>query len=214
MACVQVKPVISTTALECRTTAGSATVTSSAAFGSVAVGMRVVGPGIPFNSVVGAVASTSSVSIVNARSGDVAMATATSVSVNLQFGYFSAAIYADGDALGFPFEVPLTEVHNVVLVDSSAQLTKAKLAIFSKAFTESADNAAWEASAADAANIIGYFAVATAVSTTNAKIVTQATTALPAILGANSPVWGQLIVDTNTPTFSAIDNITLILTGE
>jgi hypothetical protein len=214
MGLVRINPVISTTALTCVTTVGSNTVTSSAQFGSVVAGQRISGAGIPFNSVVGAVASTSSLTMINGVDGSAAPATATSASVSLRFGYFTSLQYSSADALGYPFAVPLTKINNVLIIDGAKQLTKCKLYFFISPISEIADNAAWAQSAADMAKCIGYIALATSITLTNAYIVTQATTALPVVLGANVPVWCQLVVDTDTPTFTAVDNITVVMTGE
>jgi len=62
---VTITPTIATVAagLVTATTIGSQTVTSSALFGSVVVGQKVHGIGIPFGTTVTAVASTSSITI-------------------------------------------------------------------------------------------------------------------------------------------------------
>lgn len=209
----RIKPVISTTAVTCGTTAGSSAITSSAGFGSVTVGMRIVGAGIPFNSVVGEVTDTSNISIINAETKLPAPATATSASVSLRFGYFTSAAYSSGDALGFPFRVDLNLVWNAIIIDAAKQITKAKLYFFTGPFVESADNAAFNPSDADASKLCGYIAIATSVVLTSNHIVTQGNTALPVHLGTG-PVWCQLVVDTDTPTFLAVDDLTVVLTGE
>ena len=154
-----IKPVISLTGLTCVTTIGSPVVTSAALFGSVTVGMPVIGAGIPFNSVVDIVTSTSSITLKDSQTGEQAVARATSGGTTLQFGYFTAAAYADGDTLGIPMRVPFRILRNIVVVDSAKQIKKLRLYFFSKMFTQIADNAAWAPSAADMVNLIGQIVI-------------------------------------------------------
>lgn len=208
----RVTPVISTTALTCATTVGSNIIESSAQFGSVVAGMRIVGAGVPFNSIVEAVTDDSTLTIINAETKSDALATATAASVSLRFGYFTSLAYASGDVLGFPFRVPMTIIRNAIIIDAVKQITKARLYFFSKPFTEIADNAAFAPSDADATNLCGYISLTTSIVLTSNQIVTQAVTALPVDVGGDC--WCQLVVDTDTPTFTAVNNLTVLLAGE
>lgn len=200
----RIVPAISTTGLTCGTTAGSKTVTSSAAFASVEAGQRVVGAGIPFGTVVASKETSSSITLSKPAS-------ATSASVTLQFGYFTSAAYAAGDALGFPFEVTMSRIDNVIVVDAAKQITAVKLLFFSDTFIETADNAAFGISDADAAKIIGYLSLATSEVFANNQIVTGSGTQLPITLGGKT--YCQLIV-VGSPTFLAVDGLTVNLMGE
>ena len=207
----KITPTISTTAVTCATTIGSSTVTSSAAFGSVVAGQRIVGAGIPFMSKVLSKADASTITIGN-LAGQAVNATATSASVSLRFGYFTSAIYAAGDALGFPFVIGTKKITNVVVVDAAKVITAVKLLVFGKPFTETADNAAFAPSDADAANLIGYLSLATSEVFANNQIVTGAATGLP-IDTSGFEKYGQLIV-VGTPTFLTVSDLTVNILGE
>lgn len=208
MSMVKKVPVISTTAITCATTVNSTTVTSSAAFGSVVAGQRIVGAGIPFNTTVASKTDSSTIIISKA-------ATATAASVSLRFGYFTSAIYAAGDTLGFPFYLPVSKINNIYVIDNDKVITAVKLVIFSDEFTETADNAAFAPSDADAAKIIGYVSLATSETLGNNTIVTQASTALPLdVSTARGDKRTCQLVCVGTPTFTAVDSLAVIFMGD
>ena len=199
-----IKPVISTTGLSSTTAVGNDTVTSSAAFGSVAVGQRVVGPGVPFGSTVTKVISTSAILISQA-----ATAAAT---VTLRFGYFTSIAYAAGDALGFPFAVPtMKNLKQVVVIDDAKQITSVDMVFFSSTFTETADTAAFAISDADAEGLVGYLTVggtgANKALSNNTVMVLPFTTIGPSF-SQSGKMYCQLIA-VDTPTFTAVDNLTV-----
>lgn len=204
-----VKPIISVVAagLACVTEAGSTTVTSSALFGSVVAGQRVHGPGIQFGTKVASVESTSSITLDKpAKLGG---------SVTLQFGYFASAAYVADDCLGFPFEIPLTEIKGITVIDKIKQITAVKMYVFSAEFsTPLLDNAAFAPVDADAANIIGYYSLTGNKVLTNNHVIHPAQAELPLPkYGSHQKMFGQLVV-VGTPTFTSISDLVVSLCGE
>ena len=202
-----IKPVISTTVDSSNVTSGSDTVTAVTAGGlsSVTKGMRVVGPGIPFGTTVSSVIDTSTI-ILSAE------ATATDDTALVRYGHFTSAAYTAGDAMGFPFAVPtMRNLKQVILIDDAKQITSADLVFFSSTFTETADNAAFAPSDADAENIIGYLTVGgsgfSKALSNNTTMVLPFTTVGPSF-STGSKMYCQLVV-VGTPTFTAVDNLTL-----
>jgi hypothetical protein len=200
----RVKPIISTTPLTCVTTVGSKVITSAALFGSVTQGMRLVGAGIPFNSKVVTKTSTSSITIDNA-------ATATSAAVTLRFGYFTSAAYATGNTLGFPFQVGLDKVNDIIVTDVAKQLTKLKLYFFDAPFTEVADHAAFAPLAADAAKVIGYVEITANQTLTNFNLMNYGT---EFNLGGIDLPWCQAVVDGDSPTFAHVNDVCINFIGD
>lgn len=85
-------PYGSSSSVSCTTTAGSTTITSTAAFGSIVPGMRVSGTGIEPGTIVTAVASTSSLTISQA-------ANTTGSGVSLSFDTGTLAITVRGSSI-------------------------------------------------------------------------------------------------------------------
>jgi len=210
MQSTSITPVIGTVAagLACVTTAGSATVTSSALFGSVVVGQRVYGAGIPYGATVTAKASTSSITIS-------ANATLTGTPT-LQFSYFASTAYTAGDCIGWPFKIPLSDVSGIMLVDKSDQMASVVLYVFNSNpnSTPILDNAAFTGiSDADAAKIIARYSLTGTTDVGGAKIVYPADAELPLARCGGNDLYGQLVA-VGTPTFTAVNEIVLNLTGE
>lgn len=200
-----IKPSISTTALTCGATIGVDTLTSSAAFGSVAIGQRVVGDDIPFGTKVNKVISTSAIIISNPSDS-------THASVSLRFGYFTTAAYAVGDALGFPFALPTMRLlKQVVIVDDAKAMTVYDLVFFNATFVETADTTAFAISDADAEKLVGFVTVG---GTGGNKVFgdNQVINFPPTTLGlhfSNSSKMYCQLVAAATGTFTAVDNLTV-----
>lgn len=201
------KPYISTTTLTCGTTINSKTVTSSAAFGSVVVGQAVFGAGIPFGTTVSVVTDTSTITISQ-------NATATAASASLQFSYFTSAAYTAGDVLGFPFRVDLKRINQIYVIDNAKQITAIKGYFFKDVFAPTLDNAAFAPADADADLIIGYFSYTNNNALTSNTVIYNGVTDQPIQLGvAKEPTWCQLVA-VGTPTFTAVNDLTVNLMGE
>jgi hypothetical protein len=212
---VSVNPVVdSTTIANCTTANASKTVTSSAAFGSVVAGQRVVGVGIPFNTKVASKSDSSTILLDTAATAD--------GTVSLQFGYFTSAAYATGDTMGFPFV--LSDVfyatpksillETVVLVDAAKQAPSCELVLFYSTFTETADNAAFAPTDADAAKILAVVPISTWYSYSVNSVAVESGLGLSiprhTSSGSTRNLYGQL-VSRGSPTFVAVSDLTLNL---
>jgi hypothetical protein len=207
MITVPITPVIGTVAagLVTATTAGSRTVTSVALFGSVVVGQKVFGIGIPLGATVTAVASTSSITI-----SDPATATGTPT---LQFSYFAATAYTAGDCLGWLFEIPMMRIDNIFIVDAAKVITAAKMYVYHSVPTPTLDNAAFAPTDADAAKLIGYYSLTGTVALANNQVIFPADAELPLAQVRAKQMYGQLVV-VGTPTFAAVNEVTVNIGGE
>jgi len=203
---VKIQPVISTTALTCVTTAGSKTVTSSAAFGSVLADQAIQGAGIPWGTTVLSKETSSSITISNPAS-------ATSASVSLRFGYFTSLAYADEDALGFPFELPFKKINNIMVIDAAKQITALELAFFRKPFVPSADNAAFAPSDADMAELMGFLVLDGTKVYGDNQIVYYDAGPLQLPLDVGGKTYVQLIAQ-GAATFLTVSDLTLNISGE
>lgn len=201
-----VKPFISTTTLTCGTTVASATVTSSAAFGSVVAGQAVFGAGIPFGTTVTSVTDTSTIIISK-------IATATAASASLQFSYYTSAAYTAADVLGFPFQLDMKKIGQIYAIDNDKVITALKGYVFSSPFTPTLDNAAFAPSDADAAKVIGYFSLTTSNALTNNTVIYSAVTDMPLWIESAKVRWCQLVA-VGTPTFAAVNSLTVNFLGE
>ena len=187
--------------------AGSTTVTSVALFGNVLAGQKVFGPGIPYGTTVTAKASPSSITISKAAT--------LAGAKTLQYGYFTAAIYAAGDALGWYFPIPLSTINGLFVVDKIKVITAVKLYIYEgePVSTPQLDNAAYAPDDADAGKLVGYYSLTGSVVLTNNQVVFPASAELPNTPICGRDLWGQLVV-VGTPTLTAIDNLILNISGE
>jgi len=202
---VPITPVISMTTLTCGTISNLATVTSATLFGSVVAGQAVHGVGIPFGTVVLSVESPSGITLSK-------RATFTDAAASLQFGYFTSAIYAAGDCLGIPFEIPLNSIEQIVVVDAIKVITAAKLYVFSAPPAPTLDNAAFAPADADAKNVIGYYSLTGTVALSANQIIFPADAELPLAKCGAQRMIGQLVV-VGTPTFTAVNNLTMNIIG-
>lgn len=202
-----IQPVISTTVDSSDVVSGNDTVTAvtAGAFGSVTKGMRVVGPGIPFGTTVETWIDSSTIILS-------AVATATDDTALVRYGHFTSLAYSAGDALGFPFAIPtMKNLKQIVVIDDAKQITSVDMIFYSATFTETADNAAIAPSDADAENLVGYTTVGGTgfhkVLGNNHVLVLPFTT-LPPNFSVSSRMYCQMIV-VGTPTFTAVDNLTV-----
>jgi len=180
-------------------------VNPGAYYTNVVVGQRIQGAGIPLGTTVVTKTNDTSLVISNA-------ATATDTLQDVRFNYFTSLAYAAGDAMGFPVTVPpFRKLKQVILIDDAKQITSADLVFFGSAFTETADNVAFAPSDADAENIIGYLTVggtgANKALGNNTLMVLPFTTLGPEF-SQGGTMYCQLVA-VGTPTFTAVDNLTL-----
>jgi len=137
----------------------------------------------------------------------------------------STGIYAAGDALGglltFANAVRVAGgsgvITKVVIVDYDQERTPVDLVLFNQTFTATADNAAFDPSDADLANVIGYIDVA---ATDYANFVDNSVAAKSSGLRMPFPItlvgtslFGQLVVR-SAPTYTAVTDISVRLTIE
>jgi hypothetical protein len=202
-----IKPTISTTTITCGTTIASTAVTSSAGFGSVVAGQKVFGAGIPYGTTVVTVTDTSNIVISN-------KATATAASASLQFSYYTSAAYTAGDCVGFPFEIGMQKINQIVVVDNDKVVaTNLKFYIFDGLPAVTLDNAAFAPSDADAAKLVGVVTVSTFTTLGNNIIGLSAATDQPVWVNTAKVKYCQIVCG-GTPTFSAVDSLTINIMGE
>jgi len=138
----------------------------------------------------------------------------------------AAAIYAAGDALGGRLEFAAAAlaggsgmITKVVIVDEDQELAPVDMVLFDQAFTATADNAPFDPSDADLANVIGYVDVAVtdfADFTDNSVAAKTSGLRMPFaydLVAGGTILYGQLVVR-STPTYTATDDITVIITVE
>lgn len=208
MKTVSITPVIGTVAAGIATagSSGQKILTSAALFGSVVAGQKVYGPGIEFGTKVASVETTSSLTLDK----NITLTGAKTV----QFSYFASTAYSAGDCLGWPFEIPLNKIGNIFIIDIIKQITAAKLYVFSKVpATATLDNAAFAPPDADARNLIGYYSLTGTVALSANQVIFPADTELPLAQVGDTAMYGQLVV-VGTPTFTAINEITVNISGE
>ena len=135
----------------------------------------------------------------------------------------TAGIYAAGDALGGRLEFAAAAreaaaggtITKVVIVDEAQQLAPVDLVLFDQAFTATADNAPFDPTDADLANCIGYIDVAAtdyADFTDNSVAAKASGLRMPFDYVLDGTVlYGQLVVR-DTPTYVAIDDLTVMIT--
>ena len=200
-----IKPTVDPSTLTCATTIGSDTVTSNKLFGGVTAGIRIIGDDIPFGSTV--ISKIDSSTIIISNDAD-----STHASVALQLGVFQSHAYAAGDAMGFPFAIPtMRNLKQIVVIDDAKQITSVDIVFFNNTFVETADSAAFAISDADAEKLVGYITVggtgANKALANNTVMVLPFTT-LPPQFSNTGKMYAQLIA-VGTPTFTAIDNLTI-----
>ncbi len=201
---VKVKPVISTTALTCKTTQGSDSVYSAAQFGSVVVGQQIYGPGIKQGVTVKTLGTSSYFHMTDT-------ALSTQASPSLQFGYFTSAAYVTGDWIGFPFQVFTSTQAGIVLlvsaeIEDNADIIGSIDILFFTSLSGSAglDNAAVAVPASDQGNILGIVSLTTTTDLGALRILTS-TDPVSMALPSGGTLWARLIARSGaTPT--AIDN--------
>ena len=215
MASQRIIPVISTTTIGSGTTiAGSSGFAKTSVGASVAVGMRVVGAGFPFLSVVNVIAADA-FTIMHEETKKVLYNTSGSLgSASVQVGVFASAAYAAGDALGFPFRFSMSLIRQLVLTDPTKAINGVSLGVFRAPFTEIADNAAWTPAAADLKNLLGVIPLSAKIVSTNANVFQRPEDSLPFDCGGLLQVYGQLVIDAGTPTFTSISDVVLEIQGE
>lgn len=200
---------VETTSLTVNTVGQSPTVTSSAAFGSVAAGQKVYGPGIRIGTSVKSKESASSITL-----SEPAFLTATGAAV--RFGYSTNAAYTDGDVLGFPVRVPLSCVKSVVINDKAKTTgaTGIELYFFTKPWvTPTVDNAAFAPSDADALSICGLWIPDNRIVLTDQHIITFADDQLPPMAIGAQELYCQCVA-TAADDYTASTDLTLVFTGE
>lgn len=139
----------------------------------------------------------------------------------------AAGIYAAGDALGGKLTFANAAlasggsgmITKVRIVDDDQELAPVELVLFNQDFTATNDNAPFDPSDADMQNCLGFIDVA---QTDYASFVDNSVAAktsglrmpFPYQLGSGgSTMYGQLVVR-GTPTYTATDDITVIITVE
>ena len=211
---ISIRPVISTTKVDSVIVTNNSTTVEldNAAvgdFASVVAGVQVYGNNIPFGTT------------VSSNSGDTllvlsAKATETVLLDSLRFGYFTSAAYADGDALGFPFQIgTVKEIKSVFVVDDADQMTSLELVFFTDAYRDTArptDNLPFNPTDNDGADIIGYRVLSVTQDWGSFKSVTMDDTELPISIprtrdaDGNSRLYVQMVA-TGAWTFVAVDDI-------
>lgn len=106
------------------------------------------------------------------------------------------------------------KVTKVVIVDDAKQDSHLVLALFDRTFTPTADNAPWDPSDADNQHCIGIIdipASAYGPGADNSVASVDADFDFTLIAGGTS-LFGQLYLVTSTPTYAAVDDVTVKIT--
>jgi len=136
----------------------------------------------------------------------------------------TAGAYSDLDAVGglLEFEDVCTaysnafEIVRAIIRDNAKQDAKLYLILFSKTFTPTADNDAFAVSDADLANIVGALLIVDYVSFNANSLGTvdeeHRRMSFPGLLvESGTSLFGQLMVETSTPTYAAVDDLSVEL---
>lgn len=100
-------------------------------------------------------------------------------------------------------------IEGITIVDEASQAAALELVLFDQTFTNTADNAAFDPTDADLANVIGVIAVSTYYTFTDNSVATRFGLGLACKLSGTS-LFGQLLTR-GAPTYVATDDITVIL---
>lgn len=132
----------------------------------------------------------------------------------------TAGAYSAGDALGGRLEFsPATRqptltalLLSVVVLDKASQDAQLDLVLFNQAFTATADNAAFDPTDADLANIIGHVPIVPAdyASLNDNGLATLRSVNLPIHLSDTITLYGQLVTR-SAPTYASTSDLTVIL---
>lgn len=138
----------------------------------------------------------------------------------------TAGAYSANDAVGgkMEFEDICTPYSNdtklkaVVITDKGAQAAKLYLVLFSEDFTATADNAEFDPSDSDLLNMVGVVTIATtdyADFKDNAVATHVLSQPLPLeLVEGGTSLFGQLMVETSTPTYTATSDLQVTLVVE
>lgn len=101
-------------------------------------------------------------------------------------------------------------IESVAVIDNSQQMPALDLVLFDRTFSASTDNAAFDPTDADLANVIGVIPIASWADFNDNSVATRYGLGLAAKLDGTS-LFGQLVTR-STPTFVATTDITVIVT--
>ena len=208
---LKVTPTISTATVAVDADSAKDTIKAHTAGGlkSVTVGMRVVGTSIPFGSYVVQVIDTTTVRISNKTTNAIS-------NTGVQWGYFTSAAYAAGDALGFPLTIqPFRQIKEIIVEDDDKQITSVDMVFFDTTFTETKDTAAFSPSDADARRIVGYVTVGGTgfeKSLANNYVMVLPFTDMPLQFSVKK-LYVQMIC-VGTPTFTTSSSLHITFIGE
>jgi len=129
----------------------------------------------------------------------------------------AGSIYASGDAVGglltFANAADTSggtiTIQTVVIIDEDQELAPLELVLFDRTFTATSDNAAFDPSDADLANIIGVVKISDYSNFNDNSVAVRTGIGLAAKLNGTD-LFGQLVVR-STPTYTATDDITVIV---
>lgn len=129
----------------------------------------------------------------------------------------AGSAYAAGDAVGGLLTFAnaartsggTITVQTVVIIDKDQELAPLELVLFDRTFTATADNAAFDPSDADLANVVGVVKVSDYSSFNDNSVATRSGIGLAAKLDGTS-LFGQLVVR-SAPTYTADSDITVIV---
>ena len=129
----------------------------------------------------------------------------------------AAGIYASGDAVGglltFANAARVSGgsivIEAATIIDNDSEVATLELILFDQTFTPTADNAAFDPTDADLANVIGVVPFSTYQTFADNSITHRSALGLACKLAGTS-LFGQLVVR-GTPTYTATSDITVIL---
>ena len=178
---------------------------------NVVAGIRIQGAGIPYGATIDSLkASGDSIYISSA-------ATATDTLALVSLGYFLSSAYASGETMGWPFIVnDFKKINSVTIVDDAATVATGITAVFfQRGFTATMDTIAFAPSDADMEFFSGLMTLSVINTWGANKVITQPTTTLPIWVKpiSGNRMYCQLVAG-GTATFTAINNLTVKITGE
>jgi hypothetical protein len=130
----------------------------------------------------------------------------------------STGIYAAGDAVGglltFTGAARYSGgggiIQSVAILDLDQERAPLELVLFNQSFTNSADNAAFDPSDADLANIVAVIPISQWFNFFDNAVGVAANLAVPFQLAGTANLFGQLVTR-GTPTYTATSDISVIL---
>ena len=138
----------------------------------------------------------------------------------------TAGAYSANDAVGGQMEFVdictassnIAKLKNVVITDKGAQDAKLYLVLFSEDFTATADNAEFDPSDSDLLNVVAVIEIAATdyFDFKDNSVAIKTISGSPAVelVEGGTSLYGQLMVETSTPTYTSTSDLQVTLVVE